>query len=310
MLSIRRLFTAAAVAALTLAVTTPASGQPTPPPDAPHDRGFTKAQLRSAHKVLDRRFGKVTPNITSWGVESRSGRVVVSVVASDKRALATAKAAIAGVAAARIDLVSERVRPYWYIAGGQAITRSGSRCSLGFSAGNAAGTRYVLTAGHCTELGGTWRGVGGTLGPVAGTSFPVNDYGRIQITSTTAIRTRWVDRYTSGGDVAVTGAGDAAVGAAVCRSGSTTGWRCGTVRATNQTVNYGFGDIVSGLTRTTACAQPGDSGGPFVSNPGSGTRVTAFGLLSGGSGNCSTGGTTFYQPVTEALRAYGLFLVT
>ncbi|MFI8404604.1 serine protease, partial [Streptomyces sp. NPDC085463] len=27
---------------------------------------------------------------------------------------------------------------------------------------------------------------------------------------------------------------------------------------------------------------------------------------SGGSGNCSSGGTTFFQPVTEALSAYGV----
>lgn len=309
MLPIRRLLTAAAVAALTLAVGTPASGQLTPPPAAP-DKGFTKAQLRSAHKALDRRFGEVSANITSWGVDTQSGRVVVSVVASDKRALAKARAAIADLPAARIELVSERVHPYWNIIGGQAITTGGARCSAGFNARNSAGTRYVLTAGHCTELGGTWRGVGGTLGPVAGTSFPTNDYGRIRVTSSAAASTRFVDRYSSGGDVTVGGAGNAAVGAAVCRSGSTTGWRCGTVQATNQTVNYGGGDVVSGLTRTSACAEPGDSGGPYVSNPGSGTRVTAFGLLSGGSGNCRTGGTTFYQPVTEVLGAYGVTLIT
>ncbi len=32
---------------------------------------------------------------------------------------------------------------------------------------------------------------------------------------------------------------------------------------------------------------------------------TALGLTSGGSGNCRTGGTTFFQPVAEALNAYG-----
>ena len=32
----------------------------------------------------------------------------------------------------------------------------------------------------------------------------------------------------------------------------------------------------------------------------------ALGLTSGGSGNCSFGGTTYFQPVTEALSAYGV----
>ena len=65
-----------------------------------------------------------------------------------------------------------------------------------------------------------------------------------------------------------------------------------------------------GLIRTNVCAEPGDSGGALVSNPGTGTRVTALGMTSGGSGNCTSGGTTFYQPVTEALSVYHLTLVT
>jgi hypothetical protein len=32
----------------------------------------------------------------------------------------------------------------------------------------------------------------------------------------------------------------------------------------------------------------------------------AYGLTSGGSGNCSFGGVTYFQPVTEALSAYGV----
>lgn len=58
------------------------------------------------------------------------------------------------------------------------------------------------------------------------------------------------------------------------------------------------------MTRTTACAEPGDSGGAYIS----GDR--AQGVTSGGSGNRTTGGTTYYQPVDEILSAYGLTLVT
>jgi streptogrisin C len=59
---------------------------------------------------------------------------------------------------------------------------------------------------------------------------------------------------------------------------------------------------VSGLTRTSACAQPGDSGGSFISGS------QAQGVTSGGSGNCSVGGTTYHQPVNEILSTYGLTL--
>lgn len=102
------------------------------------------------------------------------------------------------------------------------------------------------------------------------------------------------------GSVDITSAANATVGMSVTRRGSTTGIHSGSVTGLNATVNYGGGDIVSGLIRTNVCAEPGDSGGPLYS----GSR--AVGLTSGGSGNCSTGGTTFFQPVTEALSAYGV----
>ncbi|HWJ54526.1 MAG TPA: trypsin-like serine protease, partial [Propionibacteriaceae bacterium] len=60
------------------------------------------------------------------------------------------------------------------------------------------------------------------------------------------------------------------------------------------------GGTVSGLIQTTVCAEPGDSGGPLYD----GTK--ALGITSGGSGDCRSGGTTFYQPVPEAANAYGV----
>lgn len=72
------------------------------------------------------------------------------------------------------------------------------------------------------------------------------------------------------------------------------------VTALNATVNYGGGTIVSGLIQTSICAEPGDSGGPLYA----GDKVV--GILSGGTGNCTSGGTTYYQPIQEVLSAYGL----
>ena len=89
------------------------------------------------------------------------------------------------------------------------------------------------------------------------------------------------------------------VGQTVRRSGSTTGVRSGPVTGLNATVNYPQG-TVTGLIRTNVCAEPGDSGGSLFAG------TTALGLTSGGSGNCTTGGTTFFQPVTEPLSVYGV----
>jgi hypothetical protein len=60
---------------------------------------------------------------------------------------------------------------------------------------------------------------------------------------------------------------------------------------------------VTGLTSTSVCSEPGSSGAPLYS----GTQ--AQGVISGGSGNCQTGGTTFFQPINRILSTYGLTLV-
>ena len=74
----------------------------------------------------------------------------------------------------------------------------------------------------------------------------------------------------------------------------------GTVQALNVTVNYGSEGIVYGLIQTNVCAEPGDSGGSLFDGS------AAIGLTSGGSGNCTSGGQTFFQPVSEPISLYGL----
>jgi streptogrisin C len=103
--------------------------------------------------------------------------------------------------------------------------------------------------------------------------------------------------------VQITGSVQALVGAAVCRSGSATGWHCGRVEQHDTSVSYPEG-TVNGLTRTTVCAEPGDSGGPFVAG------VQAQGVASGGTGGCGNGGTTLYQPINPLLKDFGLTLRT
>jgi hypothetical protein len=104
-----------------------------------------------------------------------------------------------------------------------------------------------------------------------------------------------------GNGVRITGAADPTVGQRVFRSGSTSGLHDGKVTALNATVNYPEG-TVTGLIETTVCAEPGDSGGPMFS------EGIALGVTSGGNGDCTSGGTTFFQPVTKALTALGVEL--
>ena len=257
-------------------------------------------QLNGTKSVLD--LLNAPQSVTSWRVDEKSNAVVIEVnrntrdAAADKF-IATAKS-ISGVV--QVTEVTESPTPLYDLRGGDAIYMGGGRCSLGFSVQGG-----FVTAGHCgttgTAVSGYNRVAAGTF---AGSVFPGNDYSWVRTNSNWTPRP-WVNRY-GGANVIVKGSSEAAVGAQICRSGSTTGWRCGTVQAKNQTVNYSQGSV-RGLTRTNACAEPGDSGGSWVAGSGFGQ---AQGVTSGGSGNCTSGGTTYFQPVNPILSRYGLRLVT
>jgi streptogrisin C len=265
------------------------------------------AELDSAAAKLGEGVSSRPASVTEWYVDAATNSVVVSVLGSD--AAATAWAASAGTAV-RVQRTTAAPTPLWNIIGGQALyLPGGGRCSIGFNARNSAGTRFVITAGHCVSSTGTFSGVGGLIGPGYASVFPSQDRGLVRVAYSSAVSTPNVSRYSSGGTVIVAGATAAGVGASVCRSGSTTGWRCGTILARNTTVCYPQG-CVSGLIRTNVCAQPGDSGGSLVTSGGSGARVQAQGMTSGGSGNCTSGGITYFEPVTRALSAWGLTLFT
>ncbi|MGV9692677.1 S1 family peptidase [Streptomyces sp. NPDC003444] len=235
---------------------------------------------------------------TAWHVDTATGRLVVTADSTVSQAEIAKIKERAGANAAAIKVERTPGRFSKLISGGDPIyADAGWRCSLGFNVRDAAGNYFFLTAGHCTDGARTWYANSAkttVLGTTAGSSFPGNDYGLVRYTNASIAKPGTV------GSVDITSAGNATVGLSVTRRGSTTGIHSGTVTGLNATVNYGGGDIVSGLIRTNVCAEPGDSGGPLYS----GTR--AIGLTSGGSGNCSSGGTTFFQPVTEALSAYGV----
>ncbi|RFU87300.1 S1 family peptidase [Streptomyces triticagri] len=233
---------------------------------------------------------------TAWNVDPKTNRLVVTVDSTVSQAEINEIKRAAGAQAGALDIERTPGKFSKLISGGDAIYASSWRCSLGFNV-RSGSTYYALTAGHCTEGAGTWYTNSGkttTLGPTAGSSFPGNDYGLVRYSNSS------LDHPGTVGNQDITSAANATVGMSVTRRGSTTGIHSGSVTGLNATVNYGGGDVVYGMIRTNVCAEPGDSGGPLYS----GTR--AIGLTSGGSGNCSSGGTTFFQPVTEALSAYGV----
>lgn len=235
---------------------------------------------------------------TAWRVDPRTGQVLVTADSSVSGTdLAKLDSVVHGFGAkARLARTSARLRPL--ISGGDAIWGQGLRCSLGFNVHDANGSPALLTAGHCGVATNDWWADSGNSQHIATTqaaNFPGTDYS-------------WA-AYDSGVDAPsavntgqeITAAGDATVGETVTRSGSTSGVHTGTVTALDATVNYQEGSV-SGLIDTDVCAEPGDSGGAMFDGS------TALGLTSGGSGDCQSGGETFFQPVPAALSAYGLTL--
>ncbi|MEU5593570.1 S1 family peptidase [Streptomyces sp. NPDC020298] len=253
---------------------------------------FSTAQLSTASGAVL----KADIPGTAWAVDSKTHRVVVTVDNTVSKAEIAKIKRQAGANAGALTVKHTAGKFNKLITGGDAIYGGSYRCSLGFNV-HSGSTYYFLTAGHCGEVASTWYSNSGhttTLGTNVSYSFPGNDYALVRYTNSSIAHPSAVGSQT------ISSAATPSVGTTVYRRGSTTGTHSGRVTALNATVNYGSGDIVSGLIQTTVCAEGGDSGGPLYGGS------VAYGLTSGGSGDCSSGGTTFFQPVTEALSAYGV----
>ncbi|OEV29696.1 serine protease [Streptomyces nanshensis] len=261
------------------------------------------AVLEAAKRALDNSATKRAPRGTAvWAVDVRSNSVIVR-AGEPGAAKDFLNRSGASTSLVRVTQSAEKPRTYAEdLRGGDAYYSGGStRCSVGFAVtkGDAEG---FVTAGHCGSAGTRTTGHNrAAQGTVRARSFPGDDYAWVEANENW--RARPYVKGPGSANLSVAGSKQVPAGSSVCRSGSTSGWRCGTIEQHEATVTYKQG-TVRGLTRTDVCAEPGDSGGPFISGD------QAQGTTSGGSGDCSTGGATYYQPVAEPLTEYGLTLST
>ncbi|GIG68813.1 hypothetical protein [Phytomonospora endophytica] len=197
--------------------------------------------------------------------------------------------------------------PWW--PGGE------SNCSMGFGATDTVGALHLLTAGHCTndvsqpaygQSGQTNRLGTSNAGGGRSVNAREGDMGVVAVSEPGWTLSENVNTW-GGGSVAVSGATDPVVGQAVCHSGNTSHWQCGTVRRVGQTIDYGS-VIIEGLATSTACSRGGDSGGAWLAGD------LAVGLHSGGPSQCVSnpgpGDESIFQPVREALAKWNLTLYT
>ncbi|USQ85158.1 S1 family peptidase [Streptomyces phaeoluteigriseus] len=256
-------------------------------------------ELDTAKARLDRLAAP--QGVSSWHVDPEANTLVVEVV-RDKAADNDVRRFVSQAReAGPVSVETVAAAPRTFAAGtvgGDPYYTGNARCSIGFSVHGG-----FVTAGHCGRAG---AGVSGWdrsyIGTFQGSSFPDNDYAWVNVGSgwwTVPVVLGWGTVP----DQLVRGSAEAPVGSSICRSGSTTHWHCGSVLAKNETVNYSQG-AVHQMTKTSVCAEPGDSGGSFLSGD------QAQGVTSGGWGNCAGGGQTWFQPVNEILNRYGLTLHT
>ncbi|SDU56318.1 S1 family peptidase [Jiangella alkaliphila] len=177
---------------------------------------------------------------------------------------------------------------------------SGYRCSVGFSGYTPDGADRYLTAGHCGLDGETYEQLAGPvshlpldapIGPPQDPPPPLNvgdeigdltdgsfhfgpdfdnyDAGLVDITNPDYTGVPQVAGWGGGegapdeNSVTVYGTIDAVQGAEACKSGSTSGWTCGTIQTPEQSVTFGTGETVTGFI-FDACMLGGDSGGSIV----------------------------------------------
>ncbi|WP_454857218.1 trypsin-like serine protease [Promicromonospora soli] len=227
----------------------------------------------------------------AWHTDKESKEVVVTADSTvslyeQNRVRWAAREDLDALSIERVDGAFETLALY----PGSAIYGRGVRCSMGFNV--RANTRYYfLTAGHCSKSVPYWHAKssrGKLIGKAAITRYPTHDYSLVRYDSGWRSRPggyRW---------------GKPAVGLPVTRDGSTTGTHSGRITAVGVTVRYVGGTTVKGLVQTDICGEPGDSGGPLYRGS------KAYGLTSGGAGDCPGKGITFYQPVGKILKAHGV----
>ncbi|MEK8073357.1 S1 family peptidase [Rhodococcoides navarretei] len=174
------------------------------------------------------------------------------------------------------------IRPSSYLGGDSFLAGTpaglGQRCSLGFNAVDPTHGSVNITAGHCNPntadtgsaaLTGAYPMYGSLVGSKFGsfyrTSQSHNDYALIDVDDANVgeFESNAV-RVPGAAPLHVTGTVDPIVGAPVCKSGSRTGFSCGTILSTGQNVTLGE-NVFDRSFSTSICALRGDSGGPIVS---------------------------------------------
>ncbi|WP_283134951.1 hypothetical protein [Rhizohabitans arisaemae] len=253
-------------------------------------------------------------HLISATVEPEQNRVVVGASAAPDT-LRTALATRYGIDAVAI-LVTDAPRPQPlsrefdtspFYGGAKTYPSIGGMCTNGFSWA-VGGVSHMLTAGHCTSMGGyvnvpptnrvgtvvkdNWGNSTGTV-KIDGQTQYRGDLSLIKVVSPkTSVGRIYVGNHASSASRAVAGMASrwARRGDKFCSGGWRSGEICGwTVAAIGVDVRYNDGTLLRNAvfaSKRGACMGVSDSGGPAYTVNSAG-KVVARGIISGGGGDGS-----------------------
>lgn len=276
---------------------------------------YSMRQLHDAVADLNRISASMSRSaamrgIHAWGIDAPSNSIVVTYApgsalhAADIIAYSSADAGMFRFETA----TNEAAVPFALAIGGNSFDTAFNMCSIGFTVVKGPGDYGFVTAGHCAPAGAVAYILNENVGNVQQSIFSSEgDMAFVDVKAGQSVQNT-VNKYDSTYQV-VKGSNESPTGAAVCRSGRVTGWRCGSITTKNVSAILG-GVRIYGLTKSTACAGQGDSGGPWISGSGQAQGVTSGGVHpSGSSNNCSVAlPVTYFQPIREILSRFGLAL--
>lgn len=203
--------------------------------------------------------------------------------------------------------------------------QSGQKCSIGFSVEDQFSDEGYMTAAHCsmTSLNTVSECDSSTgIGSFEESDWPDSDSAWVD-TNSSYNPVSQINGYNDGIlNVPSENAGteEAPLNSTVCRFGRKTGGpHCGQIQAKNVQQQFctqvnSFGqclqyETLAGLTKTDACIDSGDSGGPFITGDGQ-----AQGTLVGGrNGTCPPNGGTkesWFEPALNTASLYDLAILT
>ncbi|MGW1232075.1 S1 family peptidase [Streptomyces californicus] len=279
-----------------------------------------EGELDRIKAQLDAKALKSAPaGVSAWSVDLASDTVTVEVNgASDAATRSFLTTARSNGDAVRVVKGQEKLETQAVVPPGSRMTFNGYLCSVGYGAKDRNGKQVLVTAGHCIEDLPALAYNGTRFAKGTHTRFALGtrsvDMGIASVDAGNSIGLD-ITTYGKAGTVPVKGSKRAPSGAALCKSGQTTGWTCGKVGSYNVSVTYtdqngGPDTVVTGLASSSVCTQGGDSGGAYVSGD------QAQGMTSGGptnqrcSGQVNSPGSSYFQPLDDALAYYGLTLNT